>query len=252
MPTPQHGPQFASSSQSGLTRLIGRHCIVLGMDWLPAHRHDQPDAWLLFEYGIACPKGVSVLSLDQAEALEDAENDLTSAFRKPLTSLRAYLTELEEHVEQFSQEIEAIADREDVALRLVTISGIQPLGCNSAGGGRRERPTVQTWARLVGSADYSATLHRRKIHIAGVSKRGNSYVRRLLIHGTRSYITHTDRARHRWGAWLDALAGRVHVNKLTVALAKQECPHGLGHPDQARYRLPTTRSEVRGLNYLCT
>ncbi len=48
-----------------------------------------------------------------------------------LASLRAYLTELEEHIEQFSQEIEAIADRDDVTRRLMTIPGIGPLSATA-------------------------------------------------------------------------------------------------------------------------
>lgn len=42
------------------------------------------------------------------------------------------------------------------------------------------------------------------------------YVRRLLNHGARSCVLHTDRDRHRWGGWLDALSQRVHINGRTV------------------------------------
>ncbi|HEX3861824.1 MAG TPA: hypothetical protein VHY35_09060 [Stellaceae bacterium] len=48
-----------------------------------------------------------------------------------------------------------------------------------------------------------------------MSKRGNRYVRRLLIHGARSCVVHLDRSR----GWLDALETRMHVSKVTVALA---------------------------------
>jgi hypothetical protein len=53
----------------------------------------------------------------------------------------------------------------------------------------------------------------------GISKRGNRYLRRLLIHGARSCIMHLDRSRDRLGTWLQRLQSRMHVNKVIVALA---------------------------------
>jgi len=53
----------------------------------------------------------------------------------------------------------------------------------------------------------------------GISKRGNRYLRRLLIHGARSCVMHLDRSRDRLGAWLRQLHSRMHVNKVIVALA---------------------------------
>ena len=55
--------------------------------------------------------------------------------------------------------------------------------------------------------------------LLGISKRGNSYIRRLLIHGARSCLMHLDRSRDRLGAWLDGLRARMHPNKVVVALA---------------------------------
>lgn len=53
----------------------------------------------------------------------------------------------------------------------------------------------------------------------GISKRGNRYLKKLLVHGARSCATHLNRTRDRIGHWLDALQSRMHVNKVTVALA---------------------------------
>jgi hypothetical protein len=41
----------------------------------------------------------------------------------------------------------------------------------------------------------------------------------LLVHGARLCLLHLDRSRHRLGAWLDGLESRMHINKVTVALA---------------------------------
>jgi hypothetical protein len=58
-----------------------------------------------------------------------------------------------------------------------------------------------------------------KTTLLGISKRGNHYLRRLLVHGARSCLLHLDRSRHRLGAWLDGLQSPMHINKVTVALA---------------------------------
>jgi transposase len=53
----------------------------------------------------------------------------------------------------------------------------------------------------------------------GISKRGNRYVRRSLIHGARSCVTHLNRSRDHLGRWIGQLQSRMHVNKVTVAFA---------------------------------
>jgi transposase len=69
------------------------------------------------------------------------------------------------------------------------------------------------WSRVAGM------FNRRKTELLGISKRGNRHVRRLLVHGARSCVAHLARTRDRLGVWLDALQARMHVNKVTVALA---------------------------------
>lgn len=57
--------------------------------------------------------------------------------------------------------------------------------------------------------------------LPSIRKRGNAYVRRLLVRDARSCVMPMDRTRNRLGAWLDQLGQRVHVNPLTVALASK-------------------------------
>ncbi|WP_245457022.1 MULTISPECIES: transposase [unclassified Mesorhizobium] len=58
-----------------------------------------------------------------------------------------------------------------------------------------------------------------KQKLLGISKRGNRYVRKLLVHGARSCFGHLDRTRNRPGGWLVGLQSRMHPNKAVVALA---------------------------------
>ena len=87
----------------------------------------------------------------------------------------------------------------------------------SAGTGRQFRKArdLAAWLGLV-PREYSTG---GKTRLLGISKRGNKYLRRMIIHGARSCVTHLDRSRDRLGPWLDGLERRMHKNKVTVALA---------------------------------
>ena len=103
----------------------------------------------------------------------------------------------------------------------MTVPGIGPLAATAivaaAGNGQQFRKArdMAAWLGLV-PQQYST---RGKPMLLGISKRGNRYLRRLLIHGARSCVSHLDRSRDRLGAWLNGLQARMHVNKVTVALA---------------------------------
>jgi transposase len=103
----------------------------------------------------------------------------------------------------------------------MTIPGFGPLAATAllaaAGDGRQFRRgrDLAAWLGLAPREHSTGG----KTTLLGISKRGNRYLRRLLIHGARSCVTHLDRTRDRLGKWLDTLQGRMHVNKVVVALA---------------------------------
>jgi transposase len=102
-----------------------------------------------------------------------------------------------------------------------SVPGIGPLAATAllaaAGNGQQFRKArdMAAWLGLV-PQQYSTG---GRTQMLGISKRGNRYVRRLLIHGARSCVVHLDRRRHRLGTWIATLQSRMHVNKVTVALA---------------------------------
>jgi transposase len=135
--------------------------------------------------------------------------------------LFADLRRLEQRIDQVTKEIAAIADREDVARRLMTIPGIGTLGATAllaaVGNGRQFQKArdLAAWLGLVPREHSTGG----KQKLLGISKRGNRYVRKLLVHGARSCFRHLDRTRDRLGSWLDGLQSRMHPNKAVVALA---------------------------------
>ncbi len=116
------------------------------------------------EYGIALRQGAGLFKVDLPQALEDQSNDLSSAMRKLLADLFADLRQLERRIGDVTREIEAVANREDVARRLMTIPGIGAFGGNCALGGHWKRPTIPESSRSGSVAWPCATgiLERRK------------------------------------------------------------------------------------------
>ena len=138
-----------------------------------------------------------------------------------LSELFEDVARVDQRINSVTRQIEALADREDKARRLMTIPGIGPLAATAilaaVGDGRQFRRArdLAAWLGLVPREHSTGG----KTTLLGISKRGNRYVRKLLVHGARSCVTHLNRTRDRIGSWLDALQNRMHVNKVTVALA---------------------------------
>jgi transposase len=173
------------------------------------------------EYGIAIRQGAGVFKVDLPRVLADEANDLTPTMRRLLTELFADLKQLESRIAELTREIEAVAARDEKARRLMTIPGIGPLSATAllaaVGSGQQFRKArdLAAWLGLV-PQQYSTG---GKVRMLGISKRGNRYVRRLLVHGARSCVIHLDRSKDRLGAWIGKLQSRMHINKVTVALA---------------------------------
>lgn len=173
------------------------------------------------EYGIAMHQGAGKFKADLPRVLADEQNDLSPAMRRLLAVLFDDVKGLETRIREVTKEIEAVAAADDTARRLMTIPGIGPLAATAllAAAGRglqfRKARDMAAWLGLV-PREYSTG---GKTTLLGISKRGSSYLRRLLVHGARSCLLHLDRSRDRLGTWIDALQRRMHNNKVTVALA---------------------------------
>ncbi|MPR64874.1 IS110 family transposase, partial [Ochrobactrum intermedium] len=153
--------------------------------------------------------------------LEDEDNDLSAPMRQLLMSLFEDIRYLEQRIAEVSRQIEAAADADDTARRLMTVPGIGALtatGLLAAAGTGRQFKRARDMAAWLGLVPREHSTGG-KTTLLGISKRGSSYLRRLLIHGARTCLLHLDRTRDRLGVWLDGLQARMHNNKAAVALA---------------------------------
>jgi transposase len=118
----------------------------------------------------------------------------------------------------------------------MTVPGIGPLAASaleaSAGNGHQfaNGRFLAAWLGVV-PRQYSTG---GKTTLLSISKGGNAYLGRLLIHGARSCVQTCDRQRHPLGGWITKLEQRMHRNKVIVALANKIARGSMEDSDQAR------------------
>ncbi len=179
---------------------------------------------LLLEYGIEIAKGRGVVRGRLAEILEDADNGLSAVFRAELHGLAEQLRHLDERVAYYDRRLERIAQDTAQARTLMTIPGIGPKGATALLAAVGEDPGLFKHGR--GLAAWLGLVPRQhstggRAQLLGISKRGDVYLRNLLIHGARAVLRHVDNKDDAVSRWARALKARRHGNVAAVALANK-------------------------------
>jgi transposase len=177
---------------------------------------------LLSEFGIVIPQGMAHIAQRLPEILEDA-NELPGAFRYLLQRLGEHLQELDRQVAALEHEIQCWHRDHEASRRLAGIPGMGPLTASAlvatAGDGKsftRGRQ-MAAWLGIVPKQHSTGG----KSTLLGISKRGDSYLRTLLIHGARAVIAQVERHPERADPWLQRLLARRPKNVAVVALANK-------------------------------
>jgi transposase len=148
---------------------------------------------------------------------------LSSRIRALVDDMRAEWAELDRRIAAFDDEFAATAKADTAARRLATIPGIGVLNATALAAAIGDAATFargRDLAAWLGLVPRQATTGG-KPRLLGISKRGNVYLRRLLIHGARAAMPSLLTTNTALGAWLRGLVGRVHKNAATVALANK-------------------------------
>ena len=178
---------------------------------------------LVAEYGLVGPKHLSQLRAMLPHWLEDAENGLTERFRRLLAGLWGDLIELDRRVAELDEEIEAIAKSDPIAQRLQQLRGVGPVIATALVAAVGSGEQFAKGRDLAVSLGLTPKQHSTggKDRLLGISKRGDPYLRKLLIHGARSVIHHAKDKDDRLSQWVLSLAARSHINVASVALANK-------------------------------
>ena len=178
---------------------------------------------LLAEYGLVAPRELVQLRMAVPLWLEDAENGLTDRFRRLLNGLWQDLMTLDQRVAELDREIAQIANSEPVAKRLQQLRGVGPIIATAllaAVGDAKHFANGRQMAASLGLTPKQNSSGGKE-RLLGISKRGDAYVRTLLIHGARSTLRTAKSKDDRLSQWVTRIAQTRHHNIAAVALANK-------------------------------
>jgi transposase len=178
---------------------------------------------LLLERGITVRKGRRYMEAALPRILEDADVKLSGALRMLLAQLKLDLDQLAERIDEADAVIQKTADENEACQRLVEIPGIGPVTATAViaaignGGAFHKGREFSAWLGIV-PREHSTGGQQK---LLGISKRGNSYLRRLFVQGARAVLQQHTKQSSGLSTWLAQLTSRTHRNVAAVALANK-------------------------------
>jgi transposase len=177
----------------------------------------------LLERGLAVRQGLEYFRANLPTLLNDAESKLSECMRTILLELWHEWEELEERITRANEAMARIAAESEACQRLQSVPGIGIITATALvaaignGATFRKGRDLAAWLGLVPKQFSTGG----KPRLLGISKRGNSYLRQLFVHGARAVFSRSKRNRHRFGAWLNGLELRKKRSTSIVALANK-------------------------------
>ena len=178
---------------------------------------------LLREYGVFIPDGIRPFRTNIPRVLEDAQNELTPLAREVAADQYARLGELDRRIAEYDARINAVFRDSDLCQRLIAVDGVGPMTATAlvaATGDAHDFHNGRHFAAWLGLVPRQHSSGNRS-KLLGLSKRGNTYLRTLLIHGARSILRRCDNRTDRRGIWMREVMERRGFNRACVALANK-------------------------------
>jgi transposase len=178
---------------------------------------------LLAEYGIVIPQGIGHIAQRLPEILEDGENELPGVFRELLQRLGDHLKELDRQVDELEVQIQRWHRENEASKKLAQIPGIGAITASALVASIGDAKSFDNGRQLAAWLGLVPRQHSSggKPVLLGISKRGDTYLRTLLIHGARAVIRVAERKTGYAQSWLGRLLGRRNPNVAAVALANK-------------------------------
>ena len=178
---------------------------------------------LLLEYGVAIPTGVRPLELMLDDVLEDATNEMNGLARITLRRAQAQWRELDEHLAWCDERIAAHAKDNEAVQHASSLMGIGPVGASAV------VATVGDFKQFKNGAQFGAWMglipkqrsSGGKSNLGTITKRGDTYLRTLLIQGAKSVVNSAHTRSDPISRWVLALKERSGWQKAVVALANK-------------------------------
>ncbi len=202
----------------------------LRAQWMGArHRYLNMFRGLLREFGVPIALGVTTAKAQIGVALADAGSEVPAAVRPALSRMLEEIASIEQRIDDVERDLTALTRADERVQQMREIPGIGLLtstAIRATVGDIQRFPSGRHFASWLGltARESSSAEHRR---LGSISKRGDIYLRTLLVHGARSALLAAHRAKRtgrpidrlrQWALECERLRGH---NKATVALANR-------------------------------
>lgn len=177
---------------------------------------------LLGEFGLVVPQGLAQLRQRVPELIEDADNELPGMFRVLVQRLMDHLNELKRQASELEAQIVAWHRQHPLCRAIEEIPGVGPLTASAIVASVGQAKSFENARQLAAWLGLVPRQHSSggRSNLLGISKRGDTYLRTLLVHGARAVVAAAKKKPNPSG-WLHELLKRRSVNVAVVALANK-------------------------------
>lgn len=181
---------------------------------------------LLAEYGIILSQSVSAFRKGIPLILEDVNNELTDLMRKHLHRLYARFCALEAELVEYDREVKHLCSTSEMAEKISQIEGIGPITTAAilSLGDLKHFKNGRHFAAFLGLVPREHSSGNKQV-LLGMSKRGDCYLRKLLMHGARSTLVRVKKKTDPKSTWSKELMARRGMNRASGALANKTARH---------------------------
>jgi transposase len=178
---------------------------------------------LLGEYGFVVPQGIGRIRKAIPLIVEDAENGLSALCRELLWDVYQRVCTLDAEITRYNACIAQLADPSEVYRRLTRVEGVGPLTVTAFVAAVHDPGAFKNGRHCAAWLGLVPTQHGTggKTVLGGMSKRGNQYLRRLLLQGAMAVIRRVEGKTDPRSVWLQRLRARRGTQVAAVALANK-------------------------------
>lgn len=178
---------------------------------------------LLAEYGIVVSKGIYNIRKLLPEILEDAENDLSHSGRQIFAELYEEIAEKDRRIKIYDIRLEEVFKTNKECQKISKVEGIGPISATAIVATMGD-PSVfkngRHFSAFLGLVPRQSSSGSKQ-KLLGISKRGDTYIRTLLVHGGRSIVHRTGSKEDRRSKWIRRLKERRGANIAAIAVANK-------------------------------
>jgi transposase len=176
---------------------------------------------MLGEFGVVIPQGVRKLRAQLPQILEDAENGVPVLAREVLDGLLDRLRQLDTHIKRQDLKLQELAQQSEPARRLMQLESIGPMTATAIVAGMGNPQVFHSGRSYAASLGLIPRQNSSggTTRLGHITKRGDRYLRTLLVHGARAHLRVVQKKTDAKSAWARRLKQRRHINVVAVALA---------------------------------